>query len=340
MAKMSDAELARRLAEQQARNQAAHQEANEKYGVLGVDRPLSYKVTENWGTPQQNSYWVVKDLGGGSGGGRGSGGSASSVAAQREAQRQAQIAAQRAQYQSAYNSSASLLQSSLAAQLAAEEDYRKQMVAAQQEAYNKNVASTNAYYDRLYNQSNQNYQSQLASAQQDYDAALAQLQQGYDANTGTVNANTARSLQQAYIQNMMAKRNFGQQMAATGRSGGASETALLGLANQYGNNRGTLETSRNDQLAQLALQLAENQAARQSEYNQRRQGYADTYTQMVNEYQAQQAARLAEYEQAMTNYINNWDMESIARRQALQQNYNNQLLALQQQLAAQLAGLV
>ncbi len=275
--------------------------------------------------------------GSGSTGSRGSSGSVS--AAQLAAQREAQLAAQRAQYQNAYNASASQLQSTLAAQLAAEEDYRKQMVAAQQEAYNQNVASTNDYYTRLYSQANQNYQNQLTSAQQDYDAALAGLQRGYEQNTGTVNANTARSLQQAYIQNMMAKRNFGQQMAATGRSGGASETALLGLANQYGNNRGALERTRSDQLAQLALQLAENQAARQSEYNQRRQGYADTYTQMVNEYQAQQAARLAEYRQAMTNYISNWDMESIARRQALQQNYNSQILALRQQLAAQMAGL-
>lgn len=273
------------------------------------------------------------DLGGGGGGYTGP--SATQLAAQREAQ----LAAQRAQYQNAYNASASQLQSTLAAQLAAEEDYRKQMVAAQQEAYNQNVASTNDYYTRLYSQANQNYQNQLTSAQQDYDAALAGLQRGYEQNTGTVNANTARSLQQAYIQNMMAKRNFGQQMAATGRSGGASETALLGLANQYGNNRGALERTRSDQLAQLALQLAENQAARQSEYNQRRQGYADAYTQMVNEYQAQQAARLAEYRQAMTNYISNWDMESIARRQALQQNYNSQILALRQQLAAQMAGL-
>ncbi len=279
--------------------------------------------------------------GSGTGGGStGSRGSSSSVsAAQLAAQREAQLAAQRAQYQNAYNASASQLQSTLAAQLAAEEDYRKQMVAAQQEAYNQNVASTNDYYTRLYSQANQNYQNQLTSAQQDYDAALAGLQRGYEQNTGTVNANTARSLQQAYIQNMMAKRNFGQQMAATGRSGGASETALLGLANQYGNNRGALERTRSDQLAQLALQLAENQAARQSEYNQRRQGYADTYTQMVNEYQAQQAARLAEYRQAMTNYISNWDMESIARRQALQQNYNSQILALRQQFAAQMAGL-
>ncbi len=318
----------------------------------GNEQPLwKQKRSEYWATwgnpdraPEPSAGWKApggstsgSGTGGGSTGSRGSSGSVS--AAQLAAQREAQLAAQRAQYQNAYNASASQLQSTLAAQLAAEEDYRKQMVAAQQEAYNKNVASTNDYYTRLYSQANQNYQNQLTSAQQDYDAALAGLQRGYEQNTGTVNANTARSLQQAYIQNMMAKRNFGQQMAATGRSGGASETALLGLANQYGNNRGALERTRSDQLAQLALQLAENQAARQSEYNQRRQGYADTYTQMVNEYQAQQAARLAEYRQAMTNYISNWDMESIARRQALQQNYNSQILALRQQFAAQMAGL-
>ena len=73
---------------------------------------------------------------------------------------------------------------------------------------------------------------------------MAGLQRGYDANVGTVNADTAKSLQQAYISYMMNQKNLGQQLAALGRSGGASETALLGLYNQYGQNRGTLEDTR------------------------------------------------------------------------------------------------
>ena len=123
---------------------------------------------------------------------------------------------------------------------------------------------------------------------------------------------------------MMNQKNLGQQLAAMGRSGGASESTLLGLANQYGQNRGTLENTRNEQLNQLALQLAENQAAQTSDYNNVKTGYATDYNNQKNAYQQAQAQAIAD-----------WEAESLARMQNYQQNYTNALTSLQQQLAAQ-----
>ena len=76
-----------------------------------------------------------------------------------------------------------------------------------------------------------------------------------------MNSATERAMQQAYIANQMQNRNLGQQLAAMDRSGGASESTMLGTANEYGNARGELDLSRNDQLATLAAQLAEGRQA-------------------------------------------------------------------------------
>ena len=215
--------------------------------------------------------------------------------------------------QSWYDQSAARMAQQLAEQKAAEEAARQKM-----------MDTTNNYYNGIYANLDKNYQSQLAAAQADFEAAMAQLQKGYDANVGTVNTNTAKGLQQAYINNMMNQKNLGQQLAAMGRSGGASESTLLGLANQYGQNRGTLENTRNEQLNQLALQLAENQAAQTSDYNNVKTGYATDYNNQKNAYQQAQAQAIAD-----------WEAESLARMQNYQQNYTNALTSLQQQLAAQ-----
>ena len=215
--------------------------------------------------------------------------------------------------QSWYDQSAARLAQQLAEQKAAEEAARQKM-----------MDTTNNYYNGIYANLDKNYQAQLAAAQADFEAAMAQLQKGYDANVGTVNTNTAKGLQQAYINNMMNQKNLGQQLAAMGRSGGASESTLLGLANQYGQNRGTLENTRNQQLNELALQLAENQAAQTSDYNNVKTGYATDYNNQKNAYQQAQAQAIAD-----------WEAESLARMQNYQQNYTNALTSLQQQLAAQ-----
>ena len=214
--------------------------------------------------------------------------------------------------QSQYDEMAALLARQLAQYQAAEEAARRQM-----------LEQTNNYYNNIYASLDRNYQAQLAAAQADFDAAMAGLQRGYDAGVGAVNADTAESLQQAYISHMMNQKNLGQQLAALGRSGGASETALLGLYNQYGRNRGALEDARNRQLNQLALQLAQAQADQTAAYNQTKTGYATDYTNQKNAYQQAQAQAIAD-----------WEAESLARLQGYRQDYNAQLNALARQQAA------
>lgn len=73
----------------------------------------------------------------------------------------------------------------------------------------------------------------------------------------TVNANNQaadNSLKEAYIANMMAKRNLPQQLKAAGVSGGATETTMSDIQNTYMNNRFGIEANRNN--ANLQARLA------------------------------------------------------------------------------------
>lgn len=73
----------------------------------------------------------------------------------------------------------------------------------------------------------------------------------------TVNANNQaadNSLKEAYIANMMAKRNLPQQLKAAGVSGGATETTMSDIENTYMNNRFGIEANRNN--ANLQARLA------------------------------------------------------------------------------------
>ena len=79
----------------------------------------------------------------------------------------------------------------------------------------------------------------------------------------TINANNKaadKSLREAYVANMLSKKNLPQQLKALGVSGGASETTLADLNNTYMNNRFGIEENRNTANSQ-AMQAYNNGVA-------------------------------------------------------------------------------
>lgn len=139
-------------------------------------------------------------------------------------------------------------------------------VAAQREARAQQEAAALAGYNSL-----------LKAAKARYDSALAQRQQSYDKAVGDVNGATERAMQQAYLSSELQKRNIGQQLAALGRSGGASETTLLNMANNYGNARGTIDQNRTSQLGALASDFSAGKASDLDAYNTAKAGYDYDY---------------------------------------------------------------
>ena len=84
-----------------------------------------------------------------------------------------------------------------------------------------------------------------------YQKAAAAQKENLNFATNQLTDTTNEALKQAYINKMQTLRNLPQQMSAQGLNGGASETTLASMNNNYGNARNQLETERLKQLANL-----------------------------------------------------------------------------------------
>ena len=149
-----------------------------------------------------------------------------------------------------------LLQSFYAQQQAAAAALEAQRRAAAQAAYDRSMAALNSSYNTMQN-----------SLKGNYNSTLGQLEQNYNTGVAGVNKQADNAQQQAYIYYMMNKRDLGQLLAAQGLSGGASESALAGMYNNYGNSRNTIDSGRNDSLADLMNDWNTNKASALQAYN-------------------------------------------------------------------------
>lgn len=149
-----------------------------------------------------------------------------------------------------------LLQSFYAQQQAAAAALEAQRRAAAQAAYDRSMTALNNSYNTMQN-----------SLKGNYNSTLGQLEQNYNTGVAGVNKQADNAQQQAYINYMMNKRDMGQQLAAQGLSGGASESALAGMYNNYGNSRNTIDSGRNDSLADLMNDWNTNKASALQAYN-------------------------------------------------------------------------
>lgn len=138
----------------------------------------------------------------------------------------------------------------------------------------------------------ENYMAQILADQQaaaqarqqaltdNYNRALSVLQQNYNNETSNLKNSAEDSLRQAYINYMQNQRGIQQNLASMGINGGATESVLANLYNNYGSNRnninnqlqkslGELGTAYNSNVADLANSYGANLASVLSDlYNQ------------------------------------------------------------------------
>ena len=124
--------------------------------------------------------------------------------------------------------------------------------------YTVNPAAKGGYMD-AYAQYETDRKAQLTNTQQQLDKTLQQ-------NNATTNANYNNSARQAYVDYMRKQRALPSQLQALGVSGGATESGLLNLYNNYG-----VEHAANEQ--QRAAELGNNQNSRDDAYNSAYQAY-------------------------------------------------------------------
>lgn len=194
-----------------------------------------------------------------------------------------------------------------AAQMAANQQRANESLAAQREAaqnaYNRGLSNLAAAYN--------NRMSMLGD---NYNSTVGQLNDAYNASAGNVNADADAALKQAYINNMLNQKNLGQQLTAQGLSGGASESTLARLLNNYGNSRNNIETNRNTNLKDLAQTLNTSLAQALQSYNNAK---------------AEADAQRLQYAMNLENALANNEISTMQNYQdALTSNSNNYMAAL------------
>lgn len=158
------------------------------------------------------------------------------------------------------------------------------------------------------------YLEQARNAQ--LQASLAQFEQEKNQN----NLNFDEIARQAYIANRQSQMNLPQQLAAMGISGGASETAQLGLATTYQNNLNSNEQARQ----QMAQQMANSALQARLQADSDISGYyADAQQAALTAYQQQKAQQQA-YDQWAQQFSYQQRQDSLDREwQQTQLNNSN-----------------
>ena len=136
-------------------------------------------------------------------------------------------------------------------------------------------------YMSAYGQYETDRTNQLNATREQLDKTLAQ-------NNATTNANYDNSARQAYVQYMQRQRALPSQLQRLGVNGGATESGLLNLYNNYGSSHAANEQQRN-------ADLTTNQQNRDDAYNTAYQAYLSD----LNE----------QKQQAIANQINEYNNE-------------------------------
>ena len=157
--------------------------------------------------------------------------------------------------------------------------------AAAQAAYDASRARLDAAYNDTYDALGKNLNS-----------ALDRMQKNYEYGRGVQNDDAGKSLREAYINYMMNKRNLAQNLAAAGLSGGATESNMAKMYNNYGSSRNNINTTLAQNLAQLLNTYENNVAAANQAYNEQWANARQNYANQLNSLESMLAGNL------MSNY--------------------------------------
>lgn len=156
------------------------------------------------------------------------------------------------------------------------------------------------------------YGQSVDDATKEQVARMNTLRNNYYANadnalTGQINAaneSAESQLTQAYVQKLQNEKNLNNQMALAGIRGGATETANLNLANQYGNTRRQINAQRDSAIKDYRLANEQNKFAYGQDMDSR---IAETYANAASE--KRQTGK-----EAATNIANWTEAENSALR--------------------------
>lgn len=149
------------------------------------------------------------------------------------------------------------------------------------------------------------YYAQMKSAQRAAAAAqAAQTRAAVEAlqgNRRSIEQDAEEAAKQAYISRMLTEKRLPQQLAATGSSGGMTDSAVLRINSDYENSRNDIMNARNNALADLNSQIAQVEATGDISLAQQQSEWAQQLAQMQWQLAQQEAERQHELDLAAIN---------------------------------------
>lgn len=105
------------------------------------------------------------------------------------------------------------------------------------------------------------YTKRLAGINENYDTTVNQLGLNFDNSSNALYSDAERALQEAYINRMMNEKSMRNQLNAQGITGGASESVIAGMLNNYANARNNIENNLADNVRTLREAYQKNLAS-------------------------------------------------------------------------------
>lgn len=127
--------------------------------------------------------------------------------------------------------------------------------------------AANEAYERNMSRIESSYNNAAGNLRSNYDSTVDRLNAAREKSLGEVNTDAEKSLQEAYINNMLTRKNLNQRLSAMGYNGGATETTMGSLENQYGASRAGINEALNKSIANLDQTYGDNLAGALQSYN-------------------------------------------------------------------------
>lgn len=171
------------------------------------------------------------------------------------------------------------------------------------------IAQQRAAAENAYNNSmgrlNEAWNINENALKSNLDSTLNRLKSQYDYSSGVVNDDANKSLREAYVNYMLNKKNMNQGLTAMGLSGGATESNMAKMYNNYGSSRNNINTQLAENLANLLNEYQGNVANANQLYNSQR---ADAWNQRMS----QQNSLEASLANALTNLYTGGNLSQYA----------------------------
>lgn len=140
-------------------------------------------------------------------------------------------------------------------------------ISALYDLLDQRLADYDGNYTSLLDLLANNYGDLLNALGLNYSDTEALLNGQFTNSKNELEAARRRALQEAYISRMMQEKNLADQLDAYGLTGGAAESVMANMRNNYANNRYAVEENLQNNLRQLLQQYLENLAGARDRYN-------------------------------------------------------------------------